>query len=99
MSNLNRIGTRISEKEFGRRFREDRQNYAYIFFKADWKYAVAPGVKHQIIQTSSGFDSGIAISRNGCVDFRQFPQEVVYGRSGDRAFIYALRTENTVVVE
>lgn len=99
MINPNIIGTRISAADFGRRVRKDRQNYTYIFFKDDWKYAVPAHVKHQIIRSVSGIDIGIAISKNGCDDFRECDKEVVYGRPSSQACIYFFRTEDTVVVE
>ena len=89
------IGTRISSSDPSIEEKidfEPRRSY-----ESGRIYAVAPGVKHQIISDGNK-DVGIAISRNGRTDFRQYDQQVNYWHADPGTFIVLYTNDQAVKI-
>jgi len=54
------------------------ENEEYVEFERMASYAVPAGKKHQIVHNENQDDIGIAVSRNGRVDFRKRESKMVY---------------------
>ena len=72
----------------------------FLFKDFEMTFAVPAGRKHQIIGNERR-DIGIAFSKNGETDFREYSSEVVYwfNLSDQRAYILDARRKDTHVFE
>lgn len=93
---FDKIGTRISQADFFKRFSHNRQDYSYVnFIHGERTYKVPAGARHQVIGSKES-DRGIAWSKNGDKDFRRYDRDIVYWFNGSQAYILGSPKEDTI---